>query len=59
MSDAFNCSMKTNVTLRLEQVLIREVQILAAEQNVPTADPLTTVFEQIVQDETRTAREHR
>jgi hypothetical protein len=50
--------MKTNVTLRLDQVLIREARILAAEKNISTANLLTTVLEQIVRERKAAARQH-
>jgi hypothetical protein len=44
------CSMKSNITLKLESDLIREARILAAEEGTSISALLATHLEQIVSD---------
>ena len=44
------CVMKTNITLKLDSALLREIKILAAEDGTSISAMLTTRLEQIVRD---------
>jgi hypothetical protein len=44
------CSMKTNVTLKLDAALLREIRVLAAEEGTSISALLAARLEQIVRE---------
>lgn len=53
------CAMKTNVTLKLDSKILREVRILAAEQGSSISGLLSEKLEEIVRDRKRYHRARR
>ena len=46
----FVCSMKTNITLKLDAALLREMRVLAAEENTSISAMLAARLEQILSE---------
>jgi hypothetical protein len=47
---AVTCNMKTNITLKLDAALLREIRVLAAEEGTSISALLAARLEQIVRD---------